>query len=127
MPCSWRRADMRCTCTAWPTWACLARCTTLGRARVQRWRASGDGRRLAAAELGPGRQVAVFSWREVRAAAARVACTLGRGFGKGLFSTEVPHTWQLKTVLHACTGMSMQTCRGLAALAMGARACSTHC
>ena len=32
---------------------------------------SADGRRLAAAELGPGRQVTVYSWREVRYFVAR--------------------------------------------------------
>ena len=56
----------------------LADLGLLGTLRSPRTRAcgalacSGDGRRLAAAELGPGRQVTVFSWREVRVAVARV-------------------------------------------------------
>ena len=44
---------------------------------------SANGRRLAAAELGPGRQVTIYSWREVCVAAVRVAHMLLRGLSKG--------------------------------------------
>ncbi len=37
---------------------------------------SGDGQRLAAAELGPGRHVTVYSWREARVTVPRNACLI---------------------------------------------------
>lgn len=80
---------------------------------------SADGRRLAAAELGPGRQVTVFDWREVRVAVAMVMHTLLRkGFMRAWYQLR-NHIWHLKVVLQACKGKWMQTCEGMAASGCG--------